>query len=82
MNEYDINALGELNVDCSLTNIAGFPEIGKEIIAENMSLSLGSSTAIFCCQCIFIRAKVAFLGTIAKDNFGRVIRNHCKTVML
>lgn len=74
MNEYDIIALGELNVDLLLNNIAGFPEIGKEIIAENMSLSLGSSTAIFAANASSLGSKVAFLGTIGKDNFGRFIR--------
>ena len=44
---FDIIALGELNVDLILNQIDGFPEIGKEKFARNMTLTLGSSTAIF-----------------------------------
>ena len=47
MKKFDILALGELNVDLLLNRIGGFPEIGKEIFAKEMTLTLGSSTAIF-----------------------------------
>lgn len=46
MKQFDIIALGELNVDLILNNIEGFPEVGKEKFAKEMTLTLGSSTAI------------------------------------
>ena len=47
MKKFDIIALGELNVDLILNQIEGEPEIGKEKFAKQMTLTLGSSTAIF-----------------------------------
>ena len=47
MKQFDIIALGELNVDLILNQIEGFPEVGKEKFAGQMTLTLGSSTAIF-----------------------------------
>ncbi len=47
MKTYDVIAIGELNVDLILNNIDGEPEIGKEKFAQDMVLTLGSSTAIF-----------------------------------
>ncbi len=44
---FDVIVIGELNVDLILNNIESFPEIGKEKLAKNMTLTLGSSSAIF-----------------------------------
>ena len=43
---YDVIVVGELNVDIILNKMASLPEIGKEKIAEEMSVVLGSSSAI------------------------------------
>lgn len=75
MKKYDILALGELNVDLLLNHIAGFPEVGKEIFAKDMTLTLGSSTAIFAANAASIGAKVSFLGMIGKDNFGDLVKS-------
>ena len=72
---YDIIALGELNVDLLLNRIGGFPEVGKEIFAKDMTLTLGSSTAIFAANAASLGAKVAFLGMVGRDNFGDLVRN-------
>ena len=60
MKPYDILAIGELNVDLILNRIDGQPEVGKEKFAENMILTLGSSTAIFA-------ANAAALGAMEID---------------
>lgn len=39
---FDIIALGELNVDLILNQIEGFPEVGKEKFAHQMTLTLGT----------------------------------------
>ena len=39
---FDVLAIGELNVDLILNQIAGFPEIGKEIIADQMTITLAA----------------------------------------
>lgn len=72
---YDIIALGELNVDLLLNRIGGFPEVGKEIFAKDMTLTLGSSTAIFAANAASLGAKVAFVGMIGKDQFGALVKS-------
>lgn len=75
MKEFDILALGELNVDLLLNHIGGFPVIGKEIFAKDMTLTLGSSTAIFAANAASLGSKVTFLGMIGKDKFGDLVRS-------
>ena len=45
--KFDVIVVGELNVDLILNQIDGFPEVGKEKLADQMTLTLGSSSAIF-----------------------------------
>lgn len=69
----DVLVVGELNVDIILDRIDGFPEIGKEKLAENMIVTLGSSSAIFASNLSSLGTNVAFLGKIGKDNFGDLV---------
>ena len=71
--KFDVIVVGELNVDLILNKIDGFPEIGKEILADEMTLTLGSSSAIFASNLSVLGAKVAFLGKIGKDQFGELV---------
>ena len=75
MKKFDIIALGELNVDLLLNRICGFPEIGKEIFAKEMTLTLGSSTAIFAANAASLGARVSFLGMVGNDDFGAFVKN-------
>jgi sugar/nucleoside kinase (ribokinase family) len=71
--EFDVIVVGELNVDLILNGIGTFPEIGKEVLAKDMALTLGSSSAIFASNISSLGAKVAFIGKIGKDKFGQVV---------
>lgn len=71
--EFDTVVVGELNADLILNNIESFPEIGREKLAGDMFLTLGSSSAIFANNLRVLGAKVAFIGKIGKDNFGDLI---------
>lgn len=73
MKEFDVIALGELNVDLILNQIEGEPEIGKEKFAKQMTLTLGSSTAIFAANAAALGTKVAFCGMIGNDSFGQLV---------
>jgi len=70
---FDVIALGELNVDLILNQIEGEPEIGKEKFAKQMTLTLGSSTAIFAANAAALGTKVAFCGMIGRDSFGELV---------
>ncbi len=58
----NILVVGELNIDLILNGIKGFPVVGSKIMADNMNLTLGSSSAIFAANisnaentCCFLR---------------------------
>jgi sugar/nucleoside kinase (ribokinase family) len=70
---YDVLVIGELNVDLILDEIEKFPEVGKEVLARKMTLTLGSSSAIFASNISSLGARVAFLGKIGRDKFGEVV---------
>ena len=76
--EFDVIVVGELNVDLILDEIERFPEIGKEVLANKMTLTLGSSSAIFASNISSLGAKVAFIGKIGKDKFGEVVLESLK----
>lgn len=69
----DVIVIGELNVDIILNEIESFPVIGKEIIANKMSVTLGSSSAIFASNLSSLGIKVAFIGKVGKDNFAQIV---------
>ena len=72
-NKIDVIVIGELNVDIILNGIESFPVIGKEIIANTMSVTLGSSSAIFASNLSSLGTDVAFIGKIGEDNFAQVV---------
>ena len=71
--EFDVLVVGELNIDLILNQIAGFPEMGKEIIADGMTVTMGSSSAIFANNLSVLGAKVSYLGKVGKDQFAAQI---------
>ncbi len=73
MKQYDVIAIGELNVDLIVTGLDGTPRIGQETIADNYSLVLGSSTAICACGISNLGLKTGFVGKVGKDRFGEVV---------
>ncbi|MBX9851354.1 MAG: carbohydrate kinase family protein [Cytophagaceae bacterium] len=70
---YDILVIGELNVDIILDKIQSLPETGKEKIAEEMNVVLGSSSAILASNLSSLGAKVVFMGKIGSDTFGEIV---------
>ena len=71
--DFDVIVVGELNVDLILNELDRFPEVGKEILARQMTLTLGSSAAIFASNISSLGARVAFIGKIGNDKFGEVV---------
>jgi sugar/nucleoside kinase (ribokinase family) len=69
----DVIVVGELNVDIILNEIESLPVIGKEIMANSMSVTLGSSSAIFASNLCSLGPRVAFIGKIGKDIFAEVV---------
>ncbi|MBX6361068.1 MAG: carbohydrate kinase family protein [Acidobacterium ailaaui] len=70
---FDVLVVGELNVDLVLNQLNSFPQKGKEILANNMLLTLGSSSAIFASNLSVLGTKVCFVGKIGADQFGDLV---------
>lgn len=75
MNNKEVLVIGELNVDILLNNINGFPVIGREILADNLTLTLGSSSAIFAANLSSLGVATSFCGMVGKDMLGKFILN-------
>lgn len=71
--QIDTIVVGELNVDLILNKIHGFPKVGTEILADDMDLTLGSSSAIFASNISTLGVKTAFIGKIGSDSFGDLV---------
>jgi sugar/nucleoside kinase (ribokinase family) len=80
MKPLDIIVIGELNVDIILNRIDRFPEMGKEILAGNLDMTLGSSSAIFAGNLSSLGSKVAFIGKIGHDGFASVVLNSLQSL--
>lgn len=78
MARFDIAAIGELNVDLILNGIESEPEIGKEKFASDMTLTLGSSTAIFAANAASLGSRVCFVGMVGEDVFGDLVCDSLK----
>jgi sugar/nucleoside kinase (ribokinase family) len=70
---YDLLVAGELNVDIILNRLEKLPEIGKEILAQDMTLTLGSSSAILASNISTLGSAVTFAGKVGVDSFGHYI---------
>ncbi|TLV03483.1 carbohydrate kinase family protein [Dyadobacter luticola] len=66
---------GELNVDLILNKIQAFPQVGKELLAEEMDLCLGSSSAIMAANSAAMGVDTTFCGVVGDDYFGDFILN-------
>lgn len=71
--KFDVLVVGELNIDLILDGLHQFPEVGKEILAEKMIYTLGSSSAIFASNLCVLGNSVAYCGCIGRDDFGSKI---------
>lgn len=78
MKDKNIIVIGELNVDIILNYIKGLPAIGEEILAEDMNVTLGSSSAIFASNIASLGVNTSFCGAVGDDSFGKFILDELK----
>jgi len=71
--KFDVVVVGELNVDIILNKLDSLPSVGGEILAGDMEVTLGSSSAIFAANISTLGIRTAFLGKIGNDDFGRTV---------
>ncbi|HEV7330833.1 MAG TPA: carbohydrate kinase family protein [Flavisolibacter sp.] len=71
----DVLVIGELNVDLLLNNVRGLPKIGHEILADEMTFTLGSSSAILAANLSSLGVATSICGLVGKDLFGQFVRS-------
>jgi sugar/nucleoside kinase (ribokinase family) len=62
--------VGELNVDMIVSGLPVFPSLGQEILAGDLHVVMGSSSAICAAGLARLGATVDFLGKVGKDTYG------------
>jgi len=71
--EFDVLAVGDLNVDLIMSGLAAPPCLGGEVLAESMSLHAGGSTANYAMCSARLGLKTALVANIGQDTFGEFL---------
>ncbi len=66
----DVVTVGELNPDLILDGLDGTPVLGREILADGCTFTLGSSTALCAANLAALRLCVGIVGKVGQDLFG------------
>ena len=72
MPAYDVSVIGELNLDLILYGLPGEFILEHEHLAKDLSITLGSSSAIFAHNLASLGNKVGFSSCIGSDPFGEI----------
>lgn len=67
----DMIVVGELNLDLILDQVNALPGLEKEIVCQNMNLTIGSSSAIMALNAASLGLSIKFVGKIGDDDFGK-----------
>jgi len=69
---FDVTIAGELNLDLILYGLPQGPQLERELLADNMVLTLGSSSAIIAHNLAALGSRVGFVSSIGGDALGDI----------
>jgi sugar/nucleoside kinase (ribokinase family) len=69
---FDVSVIGELNLDLIFYGLPENLELEHEHLAKDLSITLGSSSAIFAHNLSLLGNKVGFSSSIGSDPFGEI----------
>jgi sugar/nucleoside kinase (ribokinase family) len=69
---FDVSVIGELNLDLIFSGLPQQLELEHEHLAKELSITLGSSSAIFAHNLSLLGNKVGFSSCIGSDPFGEI----------
>lgn len=72
MATFDVSVIGELNLDLILSGLPAALTLEREHLATNLSITLGSSSAIFAHNLASLGNKVGFSSSIGDDPLGKI----------
>jgi sugar/nucleoside kinase (ribokinase family) len=70
--KFDIHVVGELNLDLVLYGLPGHFDLDREYLASNLTLTLGSSSAIFAHNLALLGTRVGFHSAVGDDPLGKM----------
>src|SRR5271165_2435112 len=71
-NKFDISVVGELNLDLVLYGLPSHFELDREYLASDLSLTLGSSSAIFAHNFALLGNTAGFHSAVGDDPLGKL----------
>jgi sugar/nucleoside kinase (ribokinase family) len=71
-NKFGVSVVGELNLDLVLYGLPGHFDLDREHLASNLSLTLGSSSAIFAHNFALLGNRVGFHSAVGDDPLGQL----------
>jgi len=72
VSHFDVTVVGELNLDLILYGLPEKLEPERELLANRLALTLGSSSAIFAHNLSVLGSKVGFISRIGDDPLGQI----------
>lgn len=72
MPQFDVTIVGELNLDLILYGLPETLPVERELLADGMRLTLGSSSAIVAHNLAALGSRVGFVSCIGGDSFGDI----------
>jgi sugar/nucleoside kinase (ribokinase family) len=72
MPHFDVTVVGELNLDLILYGLPAHLEPERELMADGLALTLGSSSAIFAHNLAVLGSTVGFISRIGEDPLGEI----------
>jgi len=70
---FDVSVVGELNLDLILAGLPPAIELDREHLATDLTITLGSSSAIFAHNLASLGNKVGFSSAIGSDQLGKFV---------
>ncbi|MBC7286586.1 MAG: carbohydrate kinase family protein, partial [Armatimonadetes bacterium] len=71
--DFEVVAIGEVNVDLLMIGVRDIPRWGTEVLCDTMALRLGGSTANFACAAAALGLRTALVSWIGEDDFGQFL---------
>ncbi len=72
MTKFDVSVIGELNLDLILSGLPTELSLEREHLADHLSITLGSSSAIFAHNLASLGSTVGFSSSIGDDPLGEI----------
>jgi len=78
--EFDITIAGELNLDILLYGLTEFLPCEQELLASDLAITLGSSSAITAHNLAALGTRVGFVSRVGADAFGKIALDRLRAV--